>query len=100
VAARSKCVCGCGQRAVHEHHCVYRQELRKHGGDPKDARNLVPIAFDCHGAHHSGAKRLLLSTLPDSVFEFAVDLMGDAASGYLARYYRGSDPRLDALLST
>jgi len=93
------CVCGCGQRAVHQHHVVTRQEIRHHGGDPKDERNLVPVAFDCHGAHHSGAKRLLLSSLPDSVFEFAGELMGGAAADYLARYYRGDDPRLATLLS-
>lgn len=94
---KPRCVCGCGQRAAHLHHVCYRQHLVQHGGDPKDARNLVPVAFDCHGAHHSGAKRLLVSMLPDSVFEFAGELMGEAAAGYLARYYRGSDPRLDAL---
>jgi hypothetical protein len=94
---KPRCVCGCGQRSVHRHHAVYRQELRKHGGDPNDPRNLVPVAFDCHGAHHSGAKRLLLSMLPDSVYEFAGEVLGEAAPGYLARYYRGDDPRLDAL---
>jgi hypothetical protein len=58
----------------------------------------VWIAFDCHGAHHSGAKRLLLTMLPDPVFEFAVELMGAGpAELYLARYYRGDDPRLSAL---
>lgn len=56
------------------------------------------VAFDCHGAHHSGAKRLLLGMLPDSVFEFAAELMGaGAAQLYLERYYRGQDPRVDAL---
>lgn len=96
--AKPRCVCGCGQRAVHRHHAIYRQHVSQHGGSLKDERNLVHVAFDCHGAHHSGAKRLLLSMLPDPVFEFAVELMGAGpAELYLARYYRGDDPRLSAL---
>lgn len=96
--AKPHCICGCGQRSVHRHHVIYRQHVEQHGGSLKDERNLVPVAFDCHGAHHSGAKRLLVSMLPDPVFEFAGEVLGEAAAGYLARYYRGSDPRL-ALLS-
>lgn len=77
---------------------IYRQHLRQCGGDPKDERNLVWVAFDCHGGHHSGAARLKLSVLPDEVFEFAAGLMGaDRAALYLGRYYAGDDPRLDAL---
>jgi hypothetical protein len=98
--AKSRCICGCGQRAVHDHHAVYRQHLRLHGGDPKDARNLVPVAFSCHGAHHSGAKRLRLRDLPDSVFAFAVELAGaGVAYELLGRYYAGDDPRLEVLLA-
>ena len=98
---RARCICGCGQRAVHQHHAVYRQHLAQHGGDPKDDRNLVPVAFDCHGAHHSGAKRLKLSMLPDSVYQFAVELAGPGwAYEVLGRYYAGDDPRLEALLSS
>jgi hypothetical protein len=98
---KPKCIDGCGQRAHHLHHVVYRQHLRRHGGDVKDPRNLVPMAFDCHGAHHSGARRLRLAMLPDSVYEFATELMG-AGLAYetLGRYYGGDDPRLDALLSS
>lgn len=92
----SRCVCGCGRRAVHQHHAVYRQHIL--GAELNDPRNLVPIAFDCHLAHHGASKRLPLSVLPDGVFEFAAELMGPGAHGYLSRYYAGSDPRLDALL--
>ncbi len=99
--SRRQCIDGCGQRAVHEHHVIYRQHLRQHGGDLKDIRNLVPMAFDCHGAHHSGARRLRLELLPDSAFAFAVELMGAGlAYEHLARYYAGEDPRLEALLSS
>ena len=93
----ARCIDGCGQRAVHNHHCVYRQELRKHGGSLKDARNLVPMALDCHFSHHAGSRRLLLSMLPDSAFEYAGELLGEYAPLWLARYYRGDDPRLEAL---
>lgn len=65
-----------------------------------DGRNLVLIAHDCHGAHHSRARPLPLRVLPDSVFEFAAELMGaEAAFEYLRRRYTGKDPRLEALLS-
>jgi hypothetical protein len=85
---------------VHRHHVITRQELRKHGGDPKDERNLVWVAFECHGGHHSGAARLPLVRLPDACFEFAVELVGAGlAYELLGRYYAGDDPRLEALLS-
>lgn len=97
---KARCVCGCGAKAVQRHHVIYRQHLRQAGGSVKDARNLVPIAHACHGGHHSGARRLRVVRLPDPVFEFAIELLGaERAALYLGRYYAGSDPRLDALLS-
>lgn len=57
------------------------------------------VAFECHGAHHSASRRLELRVLPDSVFEFAAELMGAAGYDYLRRFYRGEDARLEALLS-
>jgi hypothetical protein len=100
VKDRARCVCGCGRRAVQKHHVIYRQHLRQYGGSMKEKRNIVPMALECHGAHHSGARRLRLSRLPDGVFEYAVELMDGPgpAAYYLERYYSGSDPRLDALL--
>jgi hypothetical protein len=94
-----RCVCGCRGRAVHRHHAVYEQEVRRHGGDVRDPRNLVPVTFACHGAHHGRSRPLPLRVLPDAVFEFAAELMGPAAYDYLGRYYSGRDPRHDALLS-
>jgi hypothetical protein len=100
VTPKPKCVCGCGRRSANLHHAVYAQEVKRHGGNLKDRRNLVPMAFDCHGAHHGGSKRLQLHMLPDPVFEFAAELMGaGAAYEYLRRYYDGSDMRLEFLLA-
>lgn len=101
------CVCGCGRRDGHDHHVVYRQELKHHATREQsfrrletDRRNMVRVAFDCHGAHHMGARRLRLSVLPDPVFEFAGELLGaGAAYEYLRRRYAGDDSRLDALLA-
>jgi hypothetical protein len=66
----------------------------------RDPRNLVPVTFACHGAHHGRSRPLPLRVLPDAVFEFAAELMGDGpAYEYLNRTYVGRDPRLDALLA-
>ena len=102
------------------HHAVYAQEIRSrrpkmdrgHGYDAvasasasqaaalKDKRNLLPVAFGCHMDHHNRGKPFALAVLPDSVYEFAVELMGaGAAYEYLRRRYAGEDGRLDALLS-
>lgn len=131
-----RCVCGCGRRGRHDHHVIYRQELRRRaaeieraraaelaasgekewvkGGPPfsrpvtakviagrlgGDRRNIVRIAFECHSAHHSRARPLDLGLLPDSAFEFALELLGGpAAFEYFRRYYAGGDRRHDALL--
>lgn len=103
---KGRCVCGCRQRGRHSHHVVYQQEIRrrvakgKRGRWLRDERNLVTVNLNCHAHHHSGAHRLPVRVLPDSVFEFAVELMGaGAAYEYLERRYAGRDPRLDALLA-
>lgn len=57
------------------------------------------MAFDCHLAHHGRSRVLPLERLPDSVFAFAVELLGPAAFDYLRRRYGGEDVRLDALLA-
>lgn len=92
---------------------MYRQELRHHVPRPelgppdivaelrlmRDPRNLVPVGPDCHAAHHNRSRPLRLAMLPDSVFEFAAELLGPpAAFEYLRRRYDGGDGRLDALL--
>ena len=87
----------CHRRGVHAHHAVYRQHLP--AGTLRDPRNLVRVCFECHGAHHGRSRVLPLRVLPDPVFAFAADALGpSAAYSYLARYYTGPDPRLDALL--
>jgi hypothetical protein len=106
---KARCVCGCGRRAVQLHHAVYVQEIRWRAAAAKgrkfqkwraDMRNLLPIAHECHGAHHARSRPLPVHVLPDGVFEFASELMGaGAAYEYISRRYRGGDPRLEALLS-
>lgn len=119
-AVKARCVCGCGgTRRLQLHHAVYQQEIRKRllelhrakgvAGPPdlvvetawlRDPRNLVPVNVTCHAGHHSRRRPLPLHVLPSSVFEFAVELLGEgAAFEYLRRRYDGGDPRLDALLS-
>jgi hypothetical protein len=87
---------------------VTRQAIREHAPADrplsvwmKDPRNLVWVGVDCHASHHAASKRFQLTYLPDSVFEFARDLMGAGpASVWLARHYAGTDPRLDALIGS
>lgn len=97
-----RCFCGCGEFPVARHHVFYAQHLRGRG-QCADPRNLVVVALVCHGRHHSGADgswRYPLGLLPDSVFEFGVEVFGPGrAFEYLRRRYRGEDPRLDALLA-
>lgn len=90
----------CPARAVHDHHAIYRQEIARRKGDQKDPRNLVPLCFDCHGAHHGRSRVIFLTDLPDSVYEFATELMGPAAFDYMSRRYSGGDPRLLRILET
>jgi hypothetical protein len=95
----ARCACGCGRTAVHDHHVLTRQLLRREGGDPGERRNLVPLAYGCHAAHHSRQRPLPLRVLPDGAFEYAAELLG-AGRAYerLRRDYSGGDARLDALL--
>lgn len=102
------CICGCGQPADQLHHVVYAQECRREartGGKDvalwvRDRRNLVPVARNCHGAHHGRTRPLELRVLPDEVYAFARQLLGAGpAYEYLLRLYAGEDPRHDALLT-
>jgi hypothetical protein len=106
MAGRPRCICGCARPGRHGHHVVTQAEIKKHvakgeqGRWLKDKRNIVPMDFRHHFAHHNASRRLWLDVLPDSCFEFAVELMGAGqAYEWFARYYRGEDPRLDALLA-
>lgn len=91
----------CPARADELHHAIYRQELRRAGGDPDDTQNLVPLCRSCHAAHHSRANPLPSRVLPDSAFAFARGLMGaGAAYEYIRRrYVAGNDPRVAELLT-
>jgi hypothetical protein len=95
---RPRCICGCGRPSANLHHAVYAQHVLREGGDLKDARNLVPVAFSCHEAHHGRSRPLELGMLPDSIYAFAGELLGSAAWDYLRRRYSGEDARLDDLL--
>lgn len=95
----TRCFTGCGERAVHRHHVVTAQVIRRERGNERDARNLVPVCFACHAAHHNRAAPFELAMLPDSVFEFAVELLGvGAAYEYLRRFHAGHDERLEGLV--
>lgn len=103
-----RCICGCGKRAVHRHHVFTEQMLRPRAREldrsfnklREDGRNRVWMAMACHlGGQHGGSARLPVVKLPDSVFEFGLEVFGAGrAYNHLRRYYRGEDPRLDALL--
>jgi hypothetical protein len=81
------------------HHCVYQQEVRKHGGDLGDPRNFMVVSERRHERHHSRTEALSLEMLPDPAYEYASELLGpEKAYNYLRRRYSGQDPRLDALL--
>lgn len=74
-----------------------RRSLKQLLADP---RNLADVTPACHGAHHGGSRRLPCRVLPDSVFEFAVELFeAPGAYAYLSRRYAGPDPRLDLLVA-
>lgn len=92
-------MCGCRGRGVHGHHVVFRQEVVRRGGSLSDVRNIVLMTVVCHMNFHARAMRLEARKLPDSVFEFARELLGPGrAFNYLRARYVGADPRLDALL--
>ena len=84
----------CGKRAqrhhaIYEQHVVAREPRRRY-----DIANRVGLCRDHHRGHHDRVAVLPIALLPDSVIEFAVDVLGDYAEMYLRRYYAGDDPRL------
>lgn len=84
--------CGRVQERCHGHHVTYRQHVRKHGGEEYDLRNRMPLCTTHHHRHHHGleADRLPLSLLTEEHWQFARELLGDRAPGFLARYYRSA----------
>ncbi len=91
---------GCAEKGrVHQHHVVYRQEVRREGGDELDQRNALTLCTRHHDRHHNRQEPIPLRVLRDENFAFAKDLLGAArAHEYLRRRYAGQDPRLPALL--
>lgn len=95
------CIRDCGLPATVWHHVIYKQVVRREHGDVDDPRNLVPICDRCHVDHHDREDPLELTDLPDSVYEFAAELLGPGkAFNALRRAYAGDDPRLEALCSS
>jgi hypothetical protein len=94
-----ECFCGCGKRhGLKLHHVVYQQHIGV--ALRGDSRNMVPVAAGCHAKHHSRQAPYELRLLPDSAFEFALEVLGPGpAYEYLRRRYAGEDGRLEALLS-
>jgi hypothetical protein len=101
------CICGCGDMADHKHHAITRQTIKRACANAeeyrrlcKDPRNILSVHHQCHWDHHQHACKLPITCLPDSVFEFAREVLG-AGPAYerLIRDYQGEDPRLDALLA-
>jgi hypothetical protein len=86
--------------AIDQHHVVYRQEVRREGGDIWDGRNALALCDSCHSRHHARSAVFPIAALRDENFEFARELLGGPkAYEYLRRRYAGADPRLEALLN-
>ncbi len=84
-----------------QHHVVYAQTVRKHGGDIWAPENSMTVCQTCHQRQHEPfhqARRIPLRALTDANYEFARELLGAYAYDYLRARYSGSDPRLDAIL--
>ncbi len=77
------------------HHIIYRQHIRRAGGDLWDTRNAMTLCNSCHGRYHNAVIKLPLSILPATALTFAVELLGAGpAINYLQRHYAGTDRRL------
>lgn len=96
----------CTNKKDHDHHVVYKQHVKKLGGDVNDPRNALGVCTRlapgtdhdnrCHQRHHGAVRRLPTECLRDENIEFAFDLMGLAADNYFDRYYTGADERVAA----
>lgn len=78
----------CSRRAVHMHHLIPKQVLRREGrrSSMSDPRVLLPLCFECHFNHESWARRLTRDQVPSSAWEFAREL-GEWAVVRLERDY-------------
>lgn len=93
--------CTDAQALWEAHHIVYEQHVEQYAPDKVwDPRNALRLCRrPCHPHHHNGKARVPVSALPDSVFDFALDIMtrGQAVN-YLARYYEGTIEEVEARL--
>lgn len=91
---------GCPEKGrPHQHHVVYRQEVRREGGDELDPRNALTLCTRHHDRHHTRQEPVSLLVLRDENYAFARELLGSArAYEYLRRRYAHEDGRLEALL--
>jgi len=96
----------CGEAAVHEHHVVTRQVLRREAQTTgrnytelvADPTNRIPLCLSCHAAHHNRTRPIPAKALPDEAIQFAKNLMGAGrAYNFFTRHYLGIDPRVEAL---
>lgn len=85
------------------HHACYEQEVKKHTEDPAilfDPDNALRLCKTCHKQdQHNRKNPLPVCALRTENIEFTARLLGpDAAYEYIKRYYKGTDPRLEALI--
>jgi hypothetical protein len=100
--AKAKRCALCGRRkGLTQHHVVYEQHVRKHGGDPFDPRDGLTVCLDEHNRHHDGsAWKIPVARLRPDNLQFALELLGDYAADYLARHYDGTPAEIQARLLT
>lgn len=89
--------CADPQADVCQHHVVYRQHVKRLGGDEWDQRDALALCRSCHMGYHN-RRDLPLTVLRDENIVFAFELMGAAAYDYFHRYYAGSDERVERAL--
>jgi hypothetical protein len=80
--AHPRCV-GCGARAVHRHHVVYRQHCRRYGLDADAPENLVTLCMRCHFQHHRCLPKLPVAVLPEETVAWVTEQL----PWYLDRFY-------------
>jgi hypothetical protein len=88
-----------GRGPFDSHHVIYRQEVRRRGGDQGDPENSLTLCHGCHSSHHRRGRVIPLTALRDENIQWAFGLMGAAAYNYFKRSYAGDDPRIDAALA-
>lgn len=85
------------------HHAMYEQHVKKYSEDPRTLwhpDNALRLCKTCHKQGQHGRKNPVpVCALRTENIEFTARLMGpEAAYEYFGRYYKGTDPRLEALI--